>query len=326
MLKYIFRRILQLIPVLLGVVTIVFFLSQMMPGDPARLIAGEQASEEAVEVIRAELGLDQPIGIQYIRYLRDLVTKGDLGSSYRTKQPVVLEVLQRMPRTLILTSLSILLAVFIGIPLGIFAAAWQNSPIDYLSSILSFIGVSMPNFWQGLMNILIFSVLLGWLPSSGFYGPEYWILPAVTVGTSTMATITRTTRSSMLEVIRQDYIRTARAKGQSEYKVIVNHALGNALIPIVTIVGLEFGMLLGGAVLTETVFAIPGIGKYMVDAITNRDYPIIMGGVAILAALSSICNLLVDILYAYIDPRMKSQYTSKKKHKAKQRKAVSSIG
>lgn len=322
MLKYILKRILQLIPVFLGVVTIVFFLSQMMPGDPARMVAGEQASEEAVEAIRAELGLDKPLGVQYLNYLKNLFLHGDLGTSYKTKQPVMQEVLMRMPRTLTLAGLSILIAVGVGIPLGIFAAMWQNSPIDYLSSLLSFIGVSMPNFWQGLMNILVFSVILGWLPSSGFYGPEYWILPALTVGTSTMATITRTTRSSMLEVIRQDYIRTARAKGQSEFKVIVNHALGNALIPIVTIVGLEFGALLGGAVLTETVFAIPGIGKFMVDAITNRDYPIIMGGVALLAAFSSICNLLVDILYAYIDPRMKSQYIGKKKN----RKAVKSLG
>lgn len=171
----------------------------------------------------------------------------------------------------------------------------------------------MPNFWQGLMNILLFSVYLSWLPSSGFYGPEYWVLPCLTVGTSTMATITRTTRSSMLEVIRQDYIRTARAKGLSEYNVIIKHALSNALIPIVTIVGLEFGSLLGGAVLTETVFAIPGIGKYMVDAITNRNYPVIMGGVVILAFIFSVCNLVIDVLYAYIDPRMKSQYGTRKR-------------
>ncbi len=313
MLKYILKRLIQLIPVFIGVVTIVFFLSQMMPGDPARLIAGEQASEEAVETIREELGLNKPLGVQYLNYLKNLFLHGNLGTSYRTKQPVTTEVLERMPNTLILAALSIGIAVLIGIPLGIFAAVWQNSPIDYLSSALSFIGVSMPNFWQGLMNILLFSVLLNWLPSSGFYGPEYWILPAVTVGTSTMATITRTTRSSMLEVIRQDYIRTARAKGQSEVKVITRHALGNALIPIVTIIGLEFGSLLGGAVLTETVFAIPGIGKFMVDAITNRNYPIIMGGVAMLALFSSLCNLFVDVLYAYIDPRMKSQYVGKKK-------------
>lgn len=322
MIRYILKRLLQLIPVFVGVVTIVFFLSQMMPGDPARMVAGEHASMEAVEAIRVELGLDKPVGIQYLNYLKNLFLKGDMGISWKSKQPVTQEVFERMPKTLILAGVSIVIAAGLGIPLGIFAAVWQNSPIDYLASGLSFIGVSMPNFWQGLMMILVFSVTLGWFPSSGSYGPEYWVLPSLTVGTSTMATITRTTRSSMLEVIRADYIRTARAKGQTEYKVICKHALSNALIPIVTIVGLEFGALLGGAVLTESVFAIPGIGKFMVDAITNRNYPVIMGGVAMLAIFSSVCNLLVDILYAYIDPRMKSQYTSKKKR----RKAVNMVG
>lgn len=313
MLKYIVKRLVLLIPVLIGVVTIVFILNQLMPGDPARMLAGEGASEEAVEQLREEMGLNRPLLVQYFDYLFGIFTQGDLGTSYKTGEPVLKEVLDRMPTTLVLAGISTLIAVGIGIPLGIAAATWQNSVIDYLSSCLSFIGVSMPNFWQGLMNILLFSVYLGWLPSSGFYGPEYWVLPCLTVGTSTMATITRTTRSSMLEVIRQDYIRTARAKGLSEYNVIVKHALSNALIPIVTIVGLEFGSLLGGAVLTETVFAIPGIGKYMVDAITNRNYPVIMGGVVILAFIFSVCNLVIDVLYAYIDPRMKSQYGTKKR-------------
>lgn len=313
MLKYIVKRLVLLIPVLIGVVTIVFILNQLMPGDPARMMAGEGASDEAVEEIREEMGLNRPLIVQYVDYLVGIFTRGDLGTSYKTGESVLKEVLDRMPTTLILAGISTLIAVGIGIPLGIAAATWQNTFIDYLSSGLSFIGVSMPNFWQGLMNILLFSVYLGWLPSSGFYGPTYWILPCLTVGTSTMATITRTTRSSMLEVIRQDYIRTARAKGLSEYNVIIKHALSNALIPIVTIVGLEFGALLGGAVLTETVFAIPGIGKYMVDAITNRNYPVIMGGVVILAFIFSVCNLVIDVLYAYIDPRMKSQYSTKKR-------------
>ncbi|MBO8436328.1 MAG: ABC transporter permease [Spirochaetes bacterium] len=315
MLKYVVKRLVLLIPVLIGVVTIVFILNQLMPGDPARMMAGDGAPEEAVEALREEMGLNRPLIVQYIDYIVGIFTRGDLGTSYKTGAPVLTEVIERMPTTLILAGISTLIAVGIGIPLGIAAATWQNTFIDYFSSCVSFIGVSMPNFWQGLMNILLFSVYLGWFPSSGFYGPEYWILPCLTVGTSTMATITRTTRSSMLEVIRQDYIRTARAKGMSEYNVIVKHALGNALIPIVTIVGLEFGSLLGGAVLTETVFAIPGIGKYMVDAITNRNYPVIMGGVVILAFIFSVCNLVIDVLYAYIDPRMKSQYKTKKKKK-----------
>jgi len=311
--KYILKRLLQLIPVLVGVITIVFILNQLMPGDPARMLAGEGASEEAVERIRVEMGLDKPVIMQYINYLTGIITRGDLGTSYKTGVPVLTEVLERLPTTMILAGISTLISVGIGVPLGIAAATWQNTLVDYTASALSFIGVSMPNFWQGLMNILVFSVYLNWLPSSGFYGPRYWILPALTVGTSCMATITRTTRSSMLEVIRQDYIRTARAKGQTEYQTIIRHALGNALIPIVTIIGLEFGSLLGGAVLTESVFAIPGIGKYMVDAITNRNYPVIMGGVAILAFIFSICNLIIDVLYAYIDPRMKSQYSTKKR-------------
>lgn len=313
MVKYILKRLVMLIPVLVGVITIVFILNQLMPGDPARMMAGEGASEEAVERMRVEMGLDKPVIVQYFNYLVGIVTRGDLGTSYKTGMPVLDEVVNRLPTTMILAGLGTLIAVGIGIPLGIAAATWQNTVIDYVASGLSFIGVSMPNFWQGLMNILLFSVYLSWLPSSGFYGPKYWVLPALTVGTSCMATITRTTRSSMLEVIRQDYIRTARAKGQTEYNVIIRHALSNALIPIVTIVGLEFGSLLGGAVLTESVFAIPGIGKYMVDAITNRNYPVIMGGVAILAFIFSICNLVIDVLYAYIDPRMKSQYSTKKK-------------
>lgn len=316
--RYVLKRLLFMIPVLLGVLTIAFGLNQLMPGDPARMVAGEQATEEAVEQVRIDLGLDKPLVVQYFNYLKGVVTQLDLGISYKTKQPVLDEVLARLPTTLILAGLSTIIAVGIGIPLGILAATFQNSVIDYFSSLFSFVGVSMPNFWQGLMNILVFSVYLGWLPSSGFYGPSYWILPAITVGTSCMATITRTTRSSMLEVIRQDYIRTARAKGQSEFKVIVSHALGNALIPIVTVVGLEFGGLLGGAVLTESVFAIPGIGKYMVDAITNRNYPVIMGGVVLLAFIFSMVNLLVDVLYAYIDPRMKSQYKLADKKKKKE--------
>ena len=315
MIKYVLKRLVQLIPVLIGVVTVVFILNQLMPGDPARLLAGETATEEAVEAMREEMGLNKPLIVQYFDYLKNIVTKLDLGTSYKSRAPVTKEVFERMPTTLTLAGISVLIAVGIGLPLGIFAAIWQNSFIDYFSSALSFVGVSLPNFWQGLMNILVFAVYLKLLPSSGWYGPEYWILPALTVGTSTMATITRTTRSSMLEVIRQDYIRTARAKGQTEYKVIVKHALGNALIPIVTIIGLEFGSLLGGAVLTESVFAIPGIGKYIVDAITNRNYPVIMGGVLILAMLFSVCNLLVDVLYAFIDPRLKSQYVRKSKKK-----------
>ena len=300
----------MLIPVLIGVFTIAFILNQMMPGDPVRQLIGETSTEEIYQAMREKLGLNKPLIVQYWDYLVKLCTKGDLGVSYTTKQPVLLEIAQRMPTTMILAGFCVLFSLGVGIPLGIIAATWQNSAIDYFSTTISLLGVSMPVFWQGLMNIIIFSVYLRWLPSSGFYGPAFWVLPVFTVGTSSMATITRTTRSSMLEVIRQDYIRTARAKGQTESKVIIFHALKNALIPIITVAGLQFGGLLSGAVITESVFAIPGVGKYMLDAISSRDYPVILGGVLILAVLYSLVNLIVDVVYAYADPRMKSQYRS----------------
>ena len=306
--RYILKRLLWMIPVLLGVVTITFILNQMMPGDPARQLVGETATEEVYQAMREELGLNKPLLEQYGDYLWGLVSRGDLGTSYVTKQPVLDEILARMPTTMILAGLSVVFSVTLGVILGVLAATWQNSIIDYFSTFLSLIGGSMPNFWQGLMNIIIFAIALGWFPVSGFYGPRYWVLPVLTVGTSSMATITRTTRSSMLEVIRTDYIRTARAKGQTEFKVIVGHALKNALIPIITVAGLQFGGLLGGAVLTESVFAIPGVGKFMLDAISQRNYPVIMGGVLLLAAIYSVVNLVVDVIYSYADPRIKSQY------------------
>lgn len=310
--KYIIKRLLWMIPVLIGVVTIVFLLNQMMPGDPARQLVGENATEEVYQAKREELGLNKPLVVQYGDYLFRLVTKGDLGTSYVTKQPVLKEILARMPTTMILAGLSIFFSVLFGVTLGVLAATWQNSVIDYFSTFLSLLGVSMPNFWQGLLNIIIFAIYLGWFPVSGFYGPQYWVLPVLTIGTSAMATITRTTRSSMLEVIRKDYIRTARAKGQTELNVIIRHALKNALIPIITIAGLQFGGLLGGAVLTESVFAIPGVGKFMLDAISQRNYPVIMGGVLLLATIYSVVNLIVDVIYSFADPRIKSQYQTRR--------------
>ncbi len=244
-----------------------------------------------------------------MRYIRDLL-KGDLGISYATKKPVTEMIAERLPTTLTLAFVSVLLAGVIGVVLGVISATKQYTWVDSFASIFSLIGVAMPNFWLGLVLILLFSVKLGWLPATGFYGPSYWVLPAITIGYSLSATITRQTRSSMLETIRQDYLRTARAKGQKEIKVIVNHALKNALIPIVTVLGMQFGGSLGGAVLTESIFSIPGIGKLMVEAIRNRDYPMVQGGVLFIAIAACVMNLLVDILYAYIDPRIKSQYGS----------------
>ncbi|POQ98507.1 peptide ABC transporter [Alkalispirochaeta sphaeroplastigenens] len=307
MYKYILRRVLLLIPVMLGVSFVVFTIMFFTPGDPAKLLLGERAPESEVQALRTQMGLDDPFAIQYGRFLFNAL-RGDLGRSLVTRQPAALELVNRFPATLQLAAAGVLVAVLIGIPIGIVSATRQYSLFDTFSMIFALIGVSMPNFWQGIMMVLLFSIMLRVLPSSGYGTPAHLVMPALTIGTSSAATITRMTRSSMLEVIRQDYIRTARAKGLSERVVINRHALKNALIPIVTVVGLQFGYLLGGAVLTETIFSWPGVGRLMVDAIRQRDYPVVQGGVLLLALTFSIVNLFVDILYAYIDPRIKAQY------------------
>ena len=306
--KYIIKRIAMLIPVMLGVSFIVFTLMYMTPGDPAKIMLGESAPKEEVEKLREELGLNDPFLVQYGNYVKKAVFDQDIGRSYATKRPVANEIMARFPATLKLASIGVLVAVSIGIPIGIISATKQYTIFDQVSMVLALVGVSMPNFWQGLMLILLFSVKLGWLPASGFTSLKHMVLPALTLGTGSAATITRMTRSSMLEVIRADYIRTARAKGQAESVVINTHALKNALIPIITVVGLQFGGLLGGAVLTESIYSIPGVGRLMVDSIKSRDFPIVQGGVLFIAITFSAINLLVDILYAFVDPRIKSQY------------------
>ena len=318
MYKYILNRIIMMIPVLLGVSLIVFSMIYIAPGDPARIILGESASEEAIQDLRNEMGLNDSFVKQYLRYIKDIVTKGDLGTSYITRRSVTTEIMDRWPKTMLLASMSVALATLIGIPTGIISATKQYSIFDNLAMVLALVGVSMPNFWQGLVLIIVFSVHLALLPASGFYGPIYWILPVVTIGTSLAATITRMTRSSMLEVIRQDYITTARSKGNKENIVIMKHALKNALIPIITVIGLQLGRGLGGAILTESIFSIPGIGKLMVDSIKARNYPVVQGGVLFIAIAFSIINLFVDILYAFVDPRIKSLYSRKKVRKNKE--------
>lgn len=302
----------MIIPVLLGVSLVVFSMIYIAPGDPARIILGDSASEEAIHELRNEMGLNDSFAEQYVRYVRNIVTKGDLGTSYITRRSVTTEIMDRWPKTMLLASLSVALATFIGIPTGIISATKQYSIFDNLAMVLALIGVSMPNFWQGLVLIIIFSVHFALLPASGFYGPIYWILPVATIGTSLAATITRMTRSSMLEVIRQDYITTARSKGNKENTVIIKHALKNALIPILTVIGLQLGRGLGGAILTESIFSIPGIGKLMVDSIKARNYPVVQGGVLFIAIAFSFINLFVDILYAFVDPRIKSIYSGKR--------------
>ncbi|WP_067583844.1 nickel ABC transporter permease [Endozoicomonas ascidiicola] len=307
MYRFILKRLLLLIPVLLGVSLLVFAIMSFTPGDPAQLILGENAPAEAVAELREEMGLNDPFVLRYARFVGNAVT-GDLGQSYTSGRDVFDENFSRFPNTLILAALGVLIAVVIGIPIGIISATRQYSMIDSGSMIFALLGVSMPNFWLGLMMILLFAVNLGWVPSGGYSSWSSLIMPAITLGTGSAAIITRMTRSSMLEVIRQDYIRTARAKGVAENVVINRHALKNALIPVITVIGLQFGMLLGGAVLTETVFSWPGVGRMMVDAIRQKDTPTVLGAVVFLATTFSLVNLFVDLLYGFVDPRIKSQY------------------
>ena len=291
--------------------TMVFF----TPGDAAEMMLGDMGTPEDKALMREKLKIDEPFVVRYLDYLKGVVFEGDLGTSYTTKRPVVDEILERFPATIMLAGMSALLASIIGIVAGIISATRQYSLFDNISTAISLVGVSMPIFWQGLMLILLFSVWLGWLPASGINDPKSWILPVITLGSNNAASIMRMTRSSMLEVIRQDYIRTARAKGQVERVVIWKHALKNALIPVITTIGLTFGKMLGGAVLTESIFSIAGIGKLMVDAIKLRNTPVVQGGVIFIAFSLSLVNLLIDILYAFIDPRIRSQYMKGKKTK-----------
>ena len=290
-------------------------MNEISPGDPAAMIAGDAASVEVVEQIREDLGLNKPLPVRFFNYTKNLVLHGDLGTSYKTKRPVLDEVMDRLPTTILLSLASAAFAVLLSIPIGIISAIKQNTWIDNLLMVLALIGVAMPAFWQGLMTIILFSVKLGWFPSYGFTTPAHWFMPVLTIGTGAMASLVRITRSSMLEVIRQDYIRTARAKGQTERKVIISHALRNSMIPIITAIAIQLGSMLGGAIVTETVFAIPGIGMLMIQSIKARDYPTIQGAVVVIAVMFSLLNLVVDIIYTFVDPRLKSIYQTKRKVK-----------
>lgn len=319
--RYILKRLFMMIPVLLGVTIVVFAMLQITPGDPARSILGDEATQEELEEKREELGLNDPLVIQYFRYLNDML-HGDLGESYTSGKPVLTEVLQRFPTTMQLTLIGISVSVILGILLGVTSAVNKNKMIDKVVTVVGMVGISMPAFWIGLLLSQVFALHLHWLPATGFYGPKYFILPALTVGINGAAAIMRTTRSSMLEVIRQDYIRTAQAKGAPRKSVIYHHALKNSLIPVITVAGLRIGIQLGGAMVVEMIFSIPGLGSYLVDAISFRDYPSVMGGVLIIAVTFSLVNLLVDILYAFVDPRIKSQYSGGKRIKLRKEAAA----
>ena len=301
-----------MIPIMLGVIIIVFSLMYITPGDTATILLGDSATPESKAALEKELGLDQPYIVQLFNYIKGVVQL-DLGTSYRTKQPVLDEILARLPNTLILATLATILASLIGVITGIVSAVKQYTLADNIATGIALFGVSMPPFWLGLLLILVFSVNLDVLPSSGVKTWDCWILPTITLGTAVAGIIMRMTRSSMLDVIRQDYIRTARAKGQKELVVILKHEFRNALIPIITVIGVQFGTLMAGAVLCENIFSISGIGKFLVDSINNKDYPCVMGTVLFVAVLCTVINLFIDILYSFIDPRIKSMYKTKKK-------------
>ena len=306
--RYILKRLLMLIPVLLAVAFVIYAIMNVAEGDPVYSVAGADATEEQLAALREEMGLNGSLIERYFRYIGNLL-KGDLGVSYVSKQDVMKIYLQRLPNTLKLASMTMIFATLIALPLGIIAAVNQNSWIDTLSMVLALIGLSMPNFWLGLLLIILFSLKLGWFPSGGNEGFKSIILPAFTVGAGLAALLTRTTRSSMLDVIRQDYLRTARAKGVPEKTIIRKHALRNALIPIITSFGVQFSNVLGGSVLAETVFAWPGVGRLVVDAIDQRDIPTVTGALVMTTMLVTVVNLLIDIVYAFVDPRIKAKYS-----------------
>jgi len=306
MARAIVRRLIWIIPIVLGLSLLTFSLVAFLPGDAAQALAGTGASEQDIQDLRRSLGLDQPLPVQYLRYLSRLV-QGDLGRSPVTGRPVVTEIMDNLPPTLELAAFAMAFSILVGVPLGVVSALKQNTFWDTGAAILSVIGVSMPTFWMGILLILVFSVQLGWLPATGSETPRHLILPGITLGLASIAFLERMTRSSMLEVLNQDYIRTARAKGLRERVVIGLHALKNAMIPTVTAIGLQFGRLAGGTVVTETVFARPGLGRLLIDSISLRDVVMVQGTIMFLASGLVLLNLLVDIVYVYLDPRIKYQ-------------------
>lgn len=303
MLVYVTRRIVQLIPVLLGVILVVFLIMSFVPGDPALVIAGDDATPEKVEQIRSELGLDRPLLVQYFHYLTGVI-QGDFGTSYNTGLPVLSVIMERLPTTIALSISSIIITVVIGVFAGVISATKKGSFIDIFMMVIAVIGVSFPIFWIGLMLMYIFSIKFGLFPVAGWGTWKHLILPSITLGVSGAAIVARMTRSSMLDVLNQDYIRTAKSKGLKDGIVVYKHALKNALIPVITVVGLQFGVLLGGTVVTESVFAINGLGRMIVDAISKRDLPLLQGGVLIAAIIFVFVNLVIDILYKYFNKRI----------------------
>jgi peptide/nickel transport system permease protein len=303
---FIIRRFIYVLPVIVGVSVAVFLMIHLIPGDPAQIVAGMEASKEDIAGVRSALGLDQPIYVQYVKFVARAVV-GDFGVSFRTGRAVIAEIGYRYKNTILLGFAAIVVAVVFGGLTGIVSAVKRFSAFDNVSMLVSLVGVSMPTFFLGLLLMLVFSVYLGWLPLAGKETWFHLILPAITLGTPSAAVVSRLTRSSLLEVLQQDYIRTARAKGLAEVVVISSHAIRNALIPVVTVIGLQLGYLLGGAVVTETVFAWPGIGRLIVQSILARDFPVVQAAVLILAITFVLLNLLTDLFYRVLDPRISLQ-------------------
>ena len=316
MTKYVIKRLLWMIPIVLGVTILVFTMMTFCPGDPAQIILGATALESDLEAMRESLGLNDQFIVRLARYMSDVFLHFDMGTSWIDKTDVVSTIMSRLPRTLTLTIVTLAISFGLGIPLGVVAATHQNKWQDSLCMVFALLGVAIPNFWLGLMLVIQFSVKWPIFPPMGIEeGLICYVLPAVTACMGGLANCARQTRSSMLDVIRADYITTARSKGVSERKVIYKHALKNALIPIITLFGTNFGFMLGGMMIIETIFAIPGMGTYVIGAVNNLDYPVVQGGTIFLAITFSLCMLLVDLLYAFVDPRIKAQYASMKKRK-----------
>jgi len=312
--RYLARRLLLLVPVLAGVSIVIFLVLHLSPGDPAEIMLGSQATKEDLTRLREQMGLNAPLPVQYVHWISQ-VLRGDLGRSLWMKRPVLPEVLQRLKATLLLTATALVLSTVVGLALGVASAAWPRSLLDRCSAAASLFGASMPSFWLGIVLMVVFALWLGWLPASGMFAPyggggagdllAHLVLPAVTLAAASVTIVARLTRSTMLEALGQDYIRTARAKGVTEGWVVLRHGLKNALIPIVTVIGVQAGYLLGGAVLTETVFAWPGVGTLMVQGILARDFPLVQGCVLVVALSFALINLGVDLLYAWLDPRIR---------------------
>lgn len=305
--KYILKRLVTLIPVILGVILIIFLIMELTPGDPARMVLGGMASEEALDSFREEHGLNDPLPVRYGRYVLNML-RGELGTSYKTNRSVWTELMDRFPATMQLSVASILFALLISVPIGVISAVKQNSVFDNVGMVVCLLGIAMPAFWLGMVVVLMFSVNLDWFPPSGYGSLAHLVLPAFTAGAACAANIARITRSSMLEIIRADYMRTARSKGIGKLAVIMRHGMKNCWIPVITVAGLQFGTMLGGIVIIENVFAWPGVGAFLLTSITSKDTPCVLGAIVMFTVVFSVVNLLVDIIYAFVDPRIRAQY------------------